>query len=198
MINSENKRTLEMKKREVLHVATELFSMKSYEATTMSDISKKANVSFGSVASYYGNKESLFAICIEQPLEEFVDIFLNFNKHPTSIIDQLKEMIKQHFILFSNMKVYLRLIVQVIAQHERFPNEFKVITQHTELIQNDIKKFIKYGQEVGQLIDGDAERLSVAYINFLFGTILSYANNPSEEEQHEFISIAIRMFGPIL
>ncbi|TXC92832.1 TetR/AcrR family transcriptional regulator [Metabacillus litoralis] len=197
MENSENKRTLEMKKRDVLHAATELFSMKSYEATTMSDISKKANVSFGSVASYYGNKEALFAICIEQPLEEFVEIFLNFNKHTTSIVDELRVMIKQHFILFSSMKVYLRLIVQVIAQHKRFPNEINIIFQHTEIIQNAIAKFIQYGQELGQLKEGDAKMLSVAYVNFLFGTILSYAINPSEEEQNEFISIAIRMFGPI-
>jgi len=193
-----NKRTLEMKKMHVLQAATELFSVKSYESTTMSDISKKADVSFGSVASYFSNKESLFAICIEQPLGEFVTSFLDFNLSPDSFVDELEKMIKGHIILFSKMKVYLRLIVQVIAQHERFPNEFNVVVQHTRLIQNGIAKFIRIGQELGKLMDGDSEKLSVAYVNFLFGTVLSYAFNPSQEEQDEFILIAIRMFGPII
>ncbi|MFD2212136.1 TetR/AcrR family transcriptional regulator [Metabacillus endolithicus] len=198
MDNKMNKRTLEMKKMHVLQAATELFSVKSYESTTMSDISKKADVSFGSVASYFGNKESLFAICIEQPLGEFVTRFLDFNLSPDSFVDELEKMIKGHIILFSKMKVYLRLIVQVIAQHERFPNEFNVVVQHTRLIQNGIAKFIRKGQELGKLMDGDSEKLSVAYVNFLFGTVLSYAFNPSQEEQDEFILIAIRMFGPII
>ena len=52
-------RTIDQKKKDVLHAATKLFAEKGFEATTMSDIAKLSNVGFGSVASYYENKETL-------------------------------------------------------------------------------------------------------------------------------------------
>ncbi|WP_307336117.1 TetR/AcrR family transcriptional regulator [Metabacillus malikii] len=197
MESSEKKRTVELKKAEVLQAATELFSEKSYEATTMSEIAKRAGVSFGSVASYYGNKESLFTRCVELPLKELSESFLNFDLHPVSFADELQKMMKGHFELFQNMKVFLRLVVQVIAQHERFPNQFNLVVEQTAFIQDEVTIFIQNGQQAGQFREGDASRLSIVYINLLFGTILSYAFRPSQEDEAEFISFAIRMFGPV-
>ena len=59
------KKTIEEKKKDILIVATKLFAEKGYEGTTMAEIANLANVGFGTVATYYENKENLLFKCVE-------------------------------------------------------------------------------------------------------------------------------------
>lgn len=48
------------KKEAILVAAQEAFGQLGYTATTMKDVSTRANVSFGLVSHYFGNKQDLF------------------------------------------------------------------------------------------------------------------------------------------
>ena len=196
MANDNKKRTIEMKKDSVLKAAIRLFAEKNYEATTMAEIAREANVSFGSVSIYFGNKEELFMACIVQSLEEFTKSLLDFDTSPKSYREEIQTFIQKHFELFSNQKVYLRLLVQVTGQYERFSEAFKVVNEHNEKINNKVSQLIVNGQQANQLAKGDAEKIAIAYVSLLFGLRLSYADDPSLENWNQFAEIAMRLFGP--
>ena len=64
MVSEKQMISVQQKKERVLQSAILLFSKNNYDGTTMADIAKHAGVSFGSVSSYYGNKEELYNTCI--------------------------------------------------------------------------------------------------------------------------------------
>ncbi|MCZ8536865.1 TetR/AcrR family transcriptional regulator [Paenisporosarcina quisquiliarum] len=196
MANDNKKRTIEMKKDTVLKAAIRLFAEKNYEATTMAEIAREANVSFGSVSIYFGNKEELFMACVVLPLEEFTKSLLDFDPSPNSYREEIQTFILKHFELFSTQKEYLRLLVQVIGQYERFSEAFKVVNEHNEKLNNKVSQLIVNGQQANQLADGDAEKIAIAYVSLLFGLRLSYADDPSLENWNQFAEIAMRLFGP--
>lgn len=66
---------IETRKNEILQVAIELFNEKGYEKTSMSDISKKMNVSQGLCYRYYKSKEEIYEKALEYNLEIGVSIF---------------------------------------------------------------------------------------------------------------------------
>lgn len=196
MANEVKKRTIEMKKESVLNAAIRLFAEKNYDATTMAEIAKEANVSFGSVSIYFGNKEELFMACIVQPLENLSKTLLDFNTSPTSYREEIQSIILKHFELFSTQKVYLRLLVQVTGQYERFSEAFKVVNEHNEKLNTKVAQLIVNGQQANQLAEGNAEKIAIAYVSLLFGLRLSYADDPTLDKWNEFAEIAMRLFGP--
>lgn len=196
MNNETKKRTIEMKKDSVLKAAIRLFAEKGYDATTMAEIAKEANVGFGSVSIYFGNKEELFMACIEQPMEDFINHLLQFDTQPASYREEIQTFIQKHFELFSTQKVYLRLIVQLIGQYERFSEAFKIVNGQTEKLNAKVAQLIVNGQQANQLAEGNAEKIAISYVSLLFGLRLSYADDPAPHNWHEFSEIAIRLFGP--
>lgn len=196
MNNETKKRTIEMKKDSVLKAAIRLFAEKGYDATTMAEIAKEANVGFGSVSIYFGNKEELFMACIEQPMEDFIKHLLQFDTQPASYREEIQTFIQKHFELFSTQKIYLRLIVQLIGQYERFSEAFKIVNGQTEKLNAKVAQLIVNGQQANQLAEGNAEKIAISYVSLLFGLRLSYADDPSAHNWHEFSEIAIRLFEP--
>lgn len=190
------KRAIEIKKEKVLQSAINLFSEKGYDATTMGEIAKSANVSFGSVSTYYGNKEELFKECISKPAETLLEEMLMFNTEPNSFKDEITLMIKNHITLFSSQKNYLRLLVQVNGQYERFPKVFKLANIYTEKLIKKVEVLVHNGQAANQLIYGNAEKVATSYVSLLFGLRLSYADDPTIEDWLTFTEIALRLFGP--
>jgi len=162
----------------------------------MAEIAKEAKVSFGSVATYYGSKEELYMACIVQPVEGFIEEMLAFNTTPESYVDELHAMVRNHIEIFSVQKEYLRLIVQVTAPFERFNEAFQIINQYTVKIQTKIQELIINGQRDQQLSDGNAEKIAISYIIFLFGLRLSYADDPTIKDWNQFAEVALRLFGP--
>ena len=121
---------------------------------------------------------------------------LAFNTTPESYVDELHAMVRNHIENFSVQKEYLRLIVQVTAQFERFNEAFQTINQYTVKIQTKIQELIINRQREQQLSDGNAEKIAISYIIFLFGLRLSYADDPTIKDWNQFAEVALRLFGP--
>jgi TetR/AcrR family transcriptional regulator, mexJK operon transcriptional repressor len=196
MSSEDQKRTIEQKKEKVLESAIKRFSKKGYDATTISEIAKDANVSFGLVSTYYGNKEELFTVCVTKPAETYLEEMLKFNTQPAIFKTEISQMIKNHIKIIYNRKDYLRLLVQVNSQYERFPKAFQVANLYTQKLTKKIELLIRNGQMADQLASGNTEKIAIAYVSLLFGLRLSYADDPTSEDWNQFAEIALRLFGP--
>lgn len=188
--------TIQQKKDRVLQSAILLFAKNNFDATTMADIAKHASVSFGSVSSYFGNKEELYNACINQIVIELFEQMLDFNVEATNVKEELLSMIRKQIKLIANRKEELILISQVVDSFERFPAAFKMLNDATVDIQKKIMKLLLNGQKQGHIEEGNLEIIAISYTSLLLGLRLAFADNPTDEFWENSVPIAYRLFGP--
>lgn len=186
-------------KRElVLQEATILFSQQGYSETTISQIAKASGVSFGSVFTYFENKEELFKTILLQPLENRLKpMFIIDPDSSLSAIAHIKIMIKEHINLFAKEGVYLRLIQYVLGQPERFPDIFFELNNFLQQAKESLGKLVIRGQIEGDLLKIDPEVVSLSYISFLNGIRLTILDGPEHKIWELYIPQALRLFGPV-
>ncbi|MFJ9462901.1 TetR/AcrR family transcriptional regulator [Viridibacillus arvi] len=196
MTSDKRMRAMEEKRDRILQSAIQLFAENSYEQTTVAQVAKKAGVSFGTVFTYFENKEELYFQSVKEPLEQLVKKFLQFDTKTDDVLNEISRMIKDHLILFSQQKKYLQLIVKVNGTHEQFPEVFQLVYERTQELIRQISKLIENGQRRGELVEGESEYIATAYISLLFGLELSYIDELGEDLINTYTQIAKRLFGP--
>ncbi|MER1987526.1 MAG: TetR/AcrR family transcriptional regulator [Solibacillus sp.] len=189
------KRTIEEKKKDILEIATKLFAEKGYEATTMAEIAKLANVGFGTVATYFENKENLLLRCVEEPMAVFLEEALRFNTQPSDYKKEINQMTFHHFKLFSEKRLYLLLLVHVTSQWEKYLKPFLIANKAARELSDKIELLIQNGQRAGKLADANANVLALSYVSTLLGLFLSNVDQFSENALKLYAENATRLFG---
>ena len=196
-LSPEQMKAMEEKKTRILEQAVVLFSELGYNETTIAKVAKASNVSFGSVFTYYKNKDELFHYAIADPLETIKLKMLAFNDDPSNPLEEIESMVTAHVQLFASISKYLRLVQQVIGQNNRFPEQFEILEEFHQVLKGKLMKLIKKGQLMGQLHELDPDFTAVAYSSFLMGLRLNMTDGPHEDIWQHFIPYAILLFGPI-
>ena len=189
------KRTIEEKKKDILVVATKLFAEKGYEGTTMAEIAKLANVGFGTVATYYDNKETLLFKCVEEPMEDFFGKALQFDAHPKNYEEELEKMTYHHFQLFHENRIYLLLLIHITSQWEKYFKPYLIAHEATKAFSQKIELFIQNGQNEGKIAESDPNVISNAYISFLLGLFLANTDRFSDSALKRYAENSMRLFG---
>lgn len=189
------KKTIEEKKKDILEIATKLFAEKGYEATTMAEIAKLANVGFGTVATYFENKENLLLKCVEEPMAVFLEEALRFNTQPNDYKEEINQMTFHHFKLFSEKRLYLLLLIHVTSQWEKYLKPFLIANKAARELSDKIELLIQNGQREGKLAEADANILAMSYVSVLLGLFLSNTDQFSENALKLYAENATRLFG---
>ncbi|MGE7623510.1 TetR/AcrR family transcriptional regulator [Viridibacillus sp. NPDC096237] len=196
MTSDKRVKAMEEKKNQILQASIQLFAENSYEQTTVAQVAKRAGVSFGTVFTYFENKEELYFQSVKEPMEQLVEKFLQFDTKTDDVLNEISRMVKSHLILFSQQKKYLQLIIKVNGTHEQFPEVFQLVYERTQELIRKISQLIENGQQRGQFVEGNSEFIATAYISLLFGLELSYIDELGEDLINTYTQIAIRLFGP--
>mgnify|MGYP006374495553 FL=1 len=189
------KKTIEEKRKDILEVATKLFAEKGYEATTMAEIAKLANVGFGTVATYFENKENLLLKCVEEPMADFLEEALRFNTQPNDFQEEINQMSLQHFQLFSEKRLYLLLLIHVTSQWEKYMKPYLIANKAAREMSDKFEQLIQNGQREGKLAEANANVLAISYISLLLGLFLSNTDQFSESALKLYAENATRLFG---
>jgi TetR/AcrR family transcriptional regulator, mexJK operon transcriptional repressor len=171
-------KAMEQKREKILQQAIILFAEQGYESTTIAKVAKASGVSFGSVFTYFENKDQLFYYAVTEPLDKVFRVgLLDFDPEAEDLLSEIKRMIDKHIRIFIEMRTYLQLVVQVIGQHTKFPEPFKVLDEFSlEFIQKLIQ-IITNGQRKGVLEESNADLTATAYLGFLLGIRLTFTDH---------------------
>ncbi|MED1865088.1 TetR/AcrR family transcriptional regulator [Fictibacillus nanhaiensis] len=170
-------KAMEQKREKILEQAILLFAEQGYESTTIAKVAKAAGVSFGSVFTYFENKDQLFYHAVTEPLEnQYKEAMLDFNPNAEDLLAEIKSMIDKHITIFIEMRTYLQLVVQVIGQHTKFPEPFKVLDEFSLQFILKLQQIIRNGQESGVLEENDTELTAKSYLGFLLGIRLTFTD----------------------
>ena len=127
----------------ILIAAIELFSEKGYEATSTSEIAKKAKVAEGTIFRYYKTKKDLlFAIPTALSKAPLFEIFLEdfneiLNANHDSFEDFLRKIIINRKKFVSETAPILKVIIQEIPFHPELRN--KILNT---VVLPSVKKFL--------------------------------------------------------
>ncbi|KMK77987.1 TetR/AcrR family transcriptional regulator [Alkalihalobacillus pseudalcaliphilus] len=188
---------MKRKRKSIMEAATYLFATEGYEGTTIKKVSASAGISFGSVFTYFKDKEELFHTVVVEPLEDFSNQVLEFDEAAEEPLVELEKMIKHHMSIFSGMNHYLQLVVQVIGQHERFLDTFESLDQFHNQFRGKVSRLIENGQQKGLLIKQDPLIVATLYTSLLIGMRLNSTDRRYSDIWEEFALATIAIFGPI-
>lgn len=186
---------MQARRKIILESATYLFATEGYEGTTIKKVAEAAKVSFGSVFTYFKDKEDLFYTVIVEPLEELTNQVLAFNPDATDPLNELESMIKTHIKLYAGINNYLGLVVQVVGQHHRFPDVFEKLDVFHDEFKEKVILLIKNGQNKNVLLQQDPYIVATLYTSLLIGIRVNTTDNESSVMWDRFIPSAIHLFG---
>lgn len=145
-----------LKRKQILHAAIEVFGKNDFQNAGISEIAQKANVAEGTIYQYFKNKEDLFFSIPAQMIEEFiVELDLHLEGIPDAL-NKLRKFIWLYLYHFKTNPDYTRLLMLEMRVNRNFPKSkthdgVKVIThkvleliregQDEGLIRNDISAF---------------------------------------------------------
>lgn len=168
------KDSMTKKQINILCSAIELFSEKGYEATTTSEIAKKAQVAEGTIFRYYKTKKDLlFAIpaCLSMNsihqilLEEVITIFDDKSK---TLEDFLRTLILNRQKFATENMAILKIIFQEIPFHPEL--RYKISSTLFLPTINRFTQVIDRFKEQGQIVD----KPSSTIVNLIITTVFGY------------------------
>src|SRR5690625_1525064 len=195
-LSEEQKMNMKKRRENILDSAITLFASEGYEGTTIKKVAASAGVSFGNVFTYFEDKQQLFFASVVEPLEDFSGQILDFDPNAEDPITELKETIAKHVALFSSVKNYLMLVVQVVGQPHRFPAPFEHLDQFHNRFRNKICKLIMNGQTKGLLIKQEPMPVATLYTSLLIGIRLNNTDTRYSRMWEMYIPPLLHLFGP--
>lgn len=186
---------MQTRRQIILDSATYLFATEGYEGTTIKKVAEAAKVSFGSVFTYFKDKEELFYTVVVEPLEELTNQVLAFDPDAKDLLNELEKMVKTHIRLYTGINNYLGLVVQVVGQHQRFPRVFEKLDVFHDEFKEKVILLIKNGQNQNLLIQQDPYIVATLYTSLLIGIRVNTIDNESSIMWDRFIPSVIHLFG---
>lgn len=156
----------EEKRERILRVAREEFANNGFEHTSIQQIAKKSDISVGSVYKYFENKDSLFAMIVQDGLSSLEELLLGLASSEDDIIIKAEKIIRA-LLKFSRekpelIKLYCSLTT---GGNSEFLNE---LSQRIEAVSASIyTQTISIAQETGDV----RKDVNPAFFAFLLDSI---------------------------
>jgi AcrR family transcriptional regulator len=165
----------EQTKTLLLQKATELFSKKGYQATTLSEICSCAGVSKGSIYFHFKNKEQLFVEVLEYEranlMERWEAAFAALAQHGTT--REIARLMGRYYTddyKSPLMQASKEFSMQGILDEKLLKRILELSTWHHPII----RRILERGMDRGEVKRQDPERLAIVVASMLDGLGLLY------------------------
>lgn len=187
---------MKQKRETILQQAVLSFAEHGYDDTTIAKVAKASGVSFGSVFTYFENKDQLFHAAVTEPLQEHSVKLLDFDPQASEPLLELERMVTNHIKIFAAFDSYLRLVVQVVGYYHRFAHSFAELDAFHNIFRTKIAELLINGQEKGLLHVQDPKYAATAYTSLLIGLRVNLTDEPQSNMWEKFVPFAMQLFGP--
>ncbi len=171
-------------KEKVISAALEMFCEKGYYATTTNEIAKRAQVSIGSLYSYFKDKDTIFLEILEKYHEKFTLAKDELLENPDFLISDprtwLKALIENLVKVHEDTKELNRELIVLSYYNPKVAEILKHNRERT--LQNTIGYFLKHK---GDLKADDAEATAIVVFDLISATVdrLAFENGSIERNR---------------
>ena len=188
-----------LKRRKIIDGADRIFSVTGFDAASMSDVSRAADVSKATLYVYFENKEQLFAtVCAERRDRNIADLIELLDRtRPIETVlmefgSQLSRCLSDPFVISAH-----RVVIGVVERMPEIGHEF--FKAGPQRLANALAEFLSFHTKSGELIIDDPYFVAAQFLELtqatifrprLYGVIKAAAN---EDEIKRVASSAVRI-----
>lgn len=184
-----------VRESDILAAAHDIFSIKGYEKTAMSEIAKGAGVAEGTIYKHFANKQDLLAGVVSGFYKKLILNSENSLLGIKGIENQLRVLITRHIQTFFEDTGLCRLLLQEVRPLNDYPHSemHQLTRQYSEILLRVIEEGIRQGEirknisakTVRDMIFGSLEHAGWNILNS------SKANFESDQLTEEILTIVL-------
>ena len=170
-------------RKKLKDAALDVFSEQSIDATTVEDITEKADVGKGTLYQHFEDKEEIVVMLIEEAVDHLIKRIRAYDPAPETLEDMLEHLLNAHyefsvdaaeeFLLLFQGKVLLRLQSDTLDELE------EPYMRYLEEIENQVSSYLS--PRIDPL---KVRRLACAVAGFVFG-FFSFAMISMDEKEFD-------------
>ena len=173
----------EESKNKIFNAAIELFAEKGFNATSINDIAKKAEVSKGLLYHYFKSKFGLLDEIVLGAFEEIDLLTETLFENATNPIDSIYNMLKLTMDSLQKKPEFWKLITGL-----NFKKQIKV--RYKEQIEQRKVKYLETGYKLMQQLEVENPMLELLFIGALIdGMAFHYLEEPENYPVEQMLSV---------
>lgn len=181
---------LDLKKREIIKAAREVFAENSYQGTSIKAVAKKAKVATGTLYLYFTNKESLINMIVDEMFSELLKYIKEERALYTDGFDKLQASMEACVKLFTKEKNMAKiLLIQVPGVNNAFNS--RLIEIENELIKLT-KEDLDELKTLGKLSGDDTLVSAMAFVGSFRQVIINWLREGKPENLEEAFATLMR------
>lgn len=84
-------------RRKLKKAALDVFSQKSVDATTVEDITEKADVGKGTLYQHFSDKDEIVVTLVEEAVDHLIERIRSYDSEPEKLEDMLEHLLNAHY-----------------------------------------------------------------------------------------------------
>ena len=156
---------LEEKRGRLCNAAVEIFSHKSYDKTTVSEIARKASVGKGTFYLYFSSKDDLLNFLLEYGIERLINFVNNCLNDASTPLEKLDQAIDAQLRFFNMFNKYFTFFIRELwSYREGLQEQIRRLKDKYIIIFDDI---IEEGKSQGLFKNINTETVGSGIFGFL-------------------------------
>lgn len=184
------KEKMDLKKREILKAAREVFAENSYQRTSIKSVARKAKVATGTLYLYFTNKESLINMIVDEMFSELLKCIKEERAKYTDGFDKLQASMEACVKLFIKEKNMAKiLLIQVPSVNNAFNSRLiEIENELVKLTKEDLDEL----KTLGRLSDDDTLVSAMAFVGSFRQVIINWLREEKPENLEEACATLMR------
>jgi AcrR family transcriptional regulator len=155
-------------RKKLKKAALDIFSEKSVDATTIEDITEKADVGKGTLYQHFDDKDEIVITLVEEAVEHLIQHIKSYDNRPVNLEDMLEHLLKVHYEFSVNAKEEFILLFQgkllLRLQSEELDELEEPYLHYLQEIEDQISIYLS-----PRISSIKVRRLACAVAGFVFG-----------------------------
>jgi AcrR family transcriptional regulator len=184
------KEKMDLKKREILKAAREVFAENSYQGTSIKSVARKAKVATGTLYLYFTNKESLINMIVDEMFSELLKCIKEERAKYTDGFDKLQASMEACVKLFIKEKNMAKiLLIQVPSVNNAFNSRLiEIENELVKLTKEDLDEL----KTLGRLSGDDTLVSAMAFVGSSRQVIINWLREEKPENLEEACATLMR------
>lgn len=170
-------------RRKLKEAALDIFCEKGVEATTVEDITEKADLGKGTLYRHFSDKEEVVLVLVEDAIKHLIERLRSYSDEPETLEDVLEHFLNAHYDFFAENSEEFILLFQgrllLKLQDDAAEDLEEPYLRYLEEIEDQVSQYVS--PKIGP---AKIRRLACAVAGFIFG-FFSFAMIGMDEDEIE-------------
>ncbi len=168
-----NRAIREQRQAQIRPEAARLFTHQGYDGTRIDEIAHAVSMSKGLLYHYFGSKEALYTTRVDRASRGTVQLFEDAVRRPGTAADRLRWLVQQIQAGLTKQPDMFMVVMQALVSDVVPGPAREQAIRFTREAQTWMGAFIREGQQAGDVVAGDSDKLALLLGSCIQGLAVS-------------------------